>query len=182
MLQYLSICNLIVSKTTSAKKNRVSLWWSFIGTVVRINLDHPPKSIDFMLHGGFLSAGWCIFNRYHMIARKGQLLLTHRSGHYWLALGRHWIFNPFHKQHRHYCVDWFKGFHKLTRNRYCRGLSANSGAFLKSPQSQGAKNEGANLEIMDGIRQRWALVWFRMRKLKILCFFVFNRLLPQLLL
>ena len=53
---------------------------NFIGTVVNMDLDHPPKSIDFMLHGGFLSAGWCIFNRYHMIARKGQLLLTHRSG------------------------------------------------------------------------------------------------------
>ena len=64
---------------------------AFIGIVMKMDLDSgpPPKSIDFMLHGGFLSAGWCIFNRYHMIARKGQLLLTHRSGHYWLALGRH---------------------------------------------------------------------------------------------
>ena len=30
---------------------------NFIGTVENMDLDHPPKSIDFMLHGGFLSAG-----------------------------------------------------------------------------------------------------------------------------
>ena len=181
MLQYLSICNVIVSKTTSAKKNRLSLWWSFIGTVVSMDLDQPPKSIDFMLHGGFLFAGGVYLIVITWLLEKANYCWLIDRGR--LALGRHWIFNPFHKQHRHYCVDWFKGFHKLTRNRYCRGLSANSGAFLKPPQSQGAKNEGANLVIMDGIRQRWALVWFLMRKLKVLCFFlVFNRLLPQLLL
>ena len=57
MLQYLSICNIIVSKPTSAKRTNILFMMNFIGTVVNMDLDYPPKSIDFMLHGGFLSAG-----------------------------------------------------------------------------------------------------------------------------
>ena len=80
MLQYLCMCNVIVSKPTSAKRRKSISMMKFYSNCNENGPGPSPKSIDFMLHGGFLSAGWCIFNRYHMIARKGQLLLTHRSG------------------------------------------------------------------------------------------------------
>ena len=53
----MSISNVIVSKPTSAKNTKILFMMNFIGILVNMDLDHPPKSIDFMLHGGFLSAG-----------------------------------------------------------------------------------------------------------------------------
>ena len=40
----------------------------------------PSEINRFYVAWWILIRWWCIFNRYHMIARKGQLLLTHRSG------------------------------------------------------------------------------------------------------